>query len=168
MVQKRQTNEEEKKVIVKKAGDNVYRHRAIYVEHNDYSTIVQHYELAYDKDHNVVKVPGIREDIRKSVESHKDEVGLVNVIKMATAKGIDPKDHPFASSKDESLPDLPDVETWDDVEKARQEAIKNLQVIAKKLGISAKDLEKAVDNNSVAKIAEEKLAKPATESEDNK
>lgn len=82
-------------------------------------------------------------DINAEVHSHKDEVGLFNVIKNAIAHGIDPRSMPFASSSSESLPDIPEPQTWDDVDKIKTEALAQLKEISKKLGITEKDL---VDN----------------------
>lgn len=121
--------------------------------------IVQHYDFSVDEKQRLVVVPTEKEDIQKSISSHKDEVGLINVIKMATAKGVDPMSAPFANKPSDNLPILPEVETWDDVDKAKKEALKTLADISKKLGITPKELEKAVQSGTVQDLAKKTVEK---------
>lgn len=131
------------------------------------AVIVQHYDFSIDEKQRLIVVPTEKEDIQKSIASHENEVGLINVIKMATAKGVDPMSAPFANKPSDNLPIVPDVETWDDVDKARKTALKTLAEISKKLGITPDELTKAVDAGKVSDLAKAKLTKKA-ESEDNK
>lgn len=125
------------------------------------AVIVQHYDFSIDEKQRLIVVPTEKEDIQKSIASHENEVGLINVIKMATAKGVDPMSAPFANKPSDNQPILPDVETWDDVEKARKEALKTLADISKKLGIKPEELTKAVDAGKVSDLAKAKLTKKA-------
>ena len=132
------------------------------------SKIVQHYDFSINEKNQVVVVPTLKEDIQAAINSHRDEVGLINVIKMATAKGVDPMSAPFANSSKDNLPVLPDFDTWDDVEKGRQEALKTLGEISKKLGISAVELTKAVESGKLKDLSESQLTKKAeSEVKDN-
>lgn len=123
--------------------------------------IIQHYDFTIDEKNQLIIVATEKEDIQKAISSHENDVGLINVIKLATAKGIDPMSAPFANKPSDNQPILPDVETWDDVDKARKEALKTLADISKKLGITPNELTKAVDAGKVSDLAKAKLTKKA-------
>ena len=52
-------------------------------------------------------------DLLKEVDSHKDEVGLINCLKMAVAKGLDPSTA-YAKTEPGLMADPGDIDTMDD------------------------------------------------------
>lgn len=89
-------------------------------------------------------------DTVKEVNSHNGEVGLVNAIKLATARGIDPST--FAKTEPGLMVDLSDINTVDDLLKKQQVANDKLAEMAKTLGITPEELVEAVKQGDMSKL----------------
>lgn len=131
-------------------------------------SLVQHQTFSYDENHQVIVIDADLEDITASVNSHKDEVGLVNIIKMAVARGVNPADNPFALKDNESMLETPDIETLGDVQKAREEALKQLAEISKKLGITPTELEQAYKSGKINDVVDAAASKETIKEGENK
>lgn len=120
--------------------------------------IREDYELEYDKDHIVQKVKVGETDIVKEVQSHKGEAGLLNAIKNAIAHGEDPSVI-YAKTEPGVEFAIPNNATMDElIELSNQNKAKYAE-IAKSLGVSVDDLQKAVANGTLDQL----INKPAEE-----
>ena len=127
------------------------------------TTIQKQYELQYN-DHHVVEEVEIDElDLIKEVNSHVNKVGLVNVFQNAIAHGEDPYSKfvktddgvPFAFDENATLDDL--------INESNKNKAK-FEEVAKQLGFSVADLQKAVQNGSLDQL----LKKPDVVDSDKK
>lgn len=96
-------------------------------------------------------------DLVKEVDSHKDEVGLINVLKLAQAKGID--SDIFAKTEPGLMVDVPEIDTFDDLLKAKASADAKLKAIAGEYGLTTEQLINAVQsgNTDILKKEEPKV-----------
>lgn len=83
-------------------------------------------------------------DLPKEVDSHKDEVGLINVLRLAEARGISLDT--YAKTEPGVMADVGDIDTFDDLLNAKAEADAKLAGIAKSYGMTTEQLIQAVKN----------------------
>ena len=116
--------------------------------HIEPEIIRQDYELQYNKDHIVEKVLVGETDRVKEVNSHFDEVGLVNVMKMALARGEDPLTK-FNKTEDGVMFGIDPNMTKDDLISELSEISVKKSELAKTLGISLADFDAALANGTI-------------------
>lgn len=96
-------------------------------------------------------------DLVKEVNSHNGEVGLINVIKLAEARGVDIGI--FGKTEPGLMVDVSGIDTVDDLIQAQADNQAKLQEFADTLGISVDELVNAVksgDTSILTPKAEEK------------
>ena len=125
------------------------------------TTIQKQYELQYNDQHIVEEVEIDELDLIKEVNSHVNEVGLVNVFRNAIAHGEDPYTK-FAKTEDGVPFAFDENATLDDLIQESNKNKAKLEEIAKTLGVSVDELIKAVQNGSLHQL----LTKPDVD--DNK
>lgn len=95
-------------------------------------------------------------DLVKEVDSHKDEVGLINALRLAEARGLGIDS--FVKQDNGFDVDIPEIDTFDDLIKARESADAKLAAIAKDYGLTPDQLV------NVVKLGQfDKLQKPVIE-----
>ena len=92
-------------------------------------------------------------DLLKEVDSHKDEVGLINCLKMAVAKGLDPSTA-YAKTEPGLMADPGDIDTMDDLIQAKAAADAKLAKIAEGYGLTVDQLVAMLKNGEVPKAKE--------------
>ena len=85
-------------------------------------------------------------DTSKEVQSHNGEVGLINVLKLAQARGLD--SGLFAKTEPGLMVDLSDIDTVDDLIQKQAANTKKLEEIAASVGMTVDELIAAVQNGS--------------------
>lgn len=133
------------------------------------NNMVSHYDFQINDKSNQLETVFIETvDIDKEVQSHADEVGLINVIKLASAMGVNPNDAPFAKKIDGSNVMTEDIETFDDIKNLGVSSKTKLDEIASKLGLTSEELVKGIESGnyeSLVQLVESK--KVASEGGDN-
>lgn len=89
-------------------------------------------------------------DLVKEVESHKNEVGLINCLKLAEARGVSLET--FAKTEPGLMADVVEVNTFDDLLKAKADADSQLSKIASEYGLTVDQLIQAVKSGEVDKL----------------
>lgn len=135
-----------KKVVVdprlqKKKGTFKYR----------FDNVREDFELQYNEHHQVEKVKVGETDLIKEVNSHANEVGLLNAYRLAIAHGEDPmvKFGKFEAGIPVSID--PNA-TLDELNEAIQEQSAKYAELAKTLGVSVADLQEAVRNGTIGDL----------------
>lgn len=100
-------------------------------------------------------------DLLKEVDSHKDEVGLINCLKLAEARGIDPKT--FAKTEPGLMADVGDIDTMDDLILAKEQADAKLAKIAESYGLTTEQLLTMLQRGEVPTAPEVKTTKEGDE-----
>lgn len=77
-------------------------------------------------------------DLLKEVDSHKGEVGLLNCLKLAEARGVSLDT--FAKKEDGLMADVGDINTLDDLINAKAAADAKLKAIADQYGLTVAQL----------------------------
>lgn len=113
-----------------------------------YAQIKEDFELQYNKDHVVEKVKVGETDIQKEIESHVDEVGLVNVMKMAIAHGENPY-LKFNKTEDGVPVAVDENVTLDELLELSKKNEEKYGNIAKELGVSPDELVKAINSGKL-------------------
>lgn len=122
--------------------------------------IREDYELQYNKDHIVEKVKVGETDIVKEVESHIGEAGLLNAIKNAIAHGEDPQ-VVYAKTEPGMPVSVPNNATLDDLLELSNQNKAKYAEIAKSLGVTVDELQKAIQTGTLDKL----INKPVVEEE---
>lgn len=127
-------------------------------------TIIQkQYELQYN-DHHVVEEVEIDElDLIKEVNSHVNEVGLVNVFRNAIAHGEDPYTK-FAKTEDGVPFAFDENATLDELIQESNKNKAKFEEVAKALGVSVDDIQNAVKNGTLDQL----LKKPDVDDDKEK
>lgn len=113
-----------------------------------YRNIREDYTLQYNEYHEVEAVKVGETDILKEINSHVNEVGLVNVMKLAIAHGENPYTK-FAKYED-GVPFAVDPNaTLDDIQNLQKQNNDKLAELAKTLGLSVDDLAAKVNDGSI-------------------
>ena len=107
-----------------------------------YEHIVETFDFQFNEKGQVEVVSTGKVDTFKEVQSHKDEVGLVNRMRLAAAQGLGLD--AFAKTEPGLMVDLSGIDTVDDLMKAQADNAKKLDDMAKQLGISTAELVAAV------------------------
>lgn len=116
-----------------------------------YAQIKEDFELQYNKDHVVEKVKVGETDIQKEIESHVDEVGLVNVMKMAIAHGENPY-LKFNKTEDGVPVAVDENVTLDELLELSKKNEEKYGNIAKELGVSPDELVKAINSGKLQEL----------------
>lgn len=131
------------------------------------SHIVSHYDFMVDEKNQLIVVEIEKEDIDKTVASHADEVGLINIIKLAVAQGLDPKDAPFAK-KEPGVTLNTDYETWDEVKKDISDGQEKIDQLCASLGITYDELVKHAKEGTLTALVESKTKEKAVAADEKK
>lgn len=116
-----------------------------------FENVVEDFTLQYNEQHQVEKVKVGETDLIKEVNSHVNEVGLLNAYRLAIAHGEDPM---VKFGKYEAgIPVAVDPNaTLDEINEAIQEQSAKYAELAKTLGVSVADLQKAVQNGTIGDL----------------
>lgn len=115
--------------------------------------VVNHYEFQINDETDQLETVFVETvDIDKEVQSHADEVGIINVIKLATAMGVNPLTNPFGKKTDGSSIMTEDIETFDDIKQMAANSQSKIDEIAKTLGITSEELVKGLESGSVQSL----------------
>lgn len=125
-------------------------------------TVRKEYELQYNEDHIVEKVEVGETDLIKEVQSHKDEVGLINVVKNAIAHGEDPltKFNKVGAGVPVSVD--PNA-TFDELKEMMDADDKKYADIASSLGLSVDQLKAAIADGSIGQVIKASAASQVEE-----
>lgn len=105
-------------------------------------TIEERFDFQFEEDGKIGRVSLGMFDVAKEIDSHKDEVGLINVIRLAEARGLSLDQ--FAKTEPGLMVDVSGIETVDDLIQRQKENSAKLDEMAKQLGISTAELVAAV------------------------
>lgn len=89
-------------------------------------------------------------DLAKEVNSHNDEVGLINCLRLAEARGIPVST--FAKTEPGLMADVDDIETLDDLLKAKAGADAKLAALAAEYGLTSDQLIAALQAGKIGEI----------------
>lgn len=118
----------------------------------EYPMIEERFDFQIGENGQIERVSLGEFDLVKEVQSHKGEVGLINCLKLAEARGIDPIT--FAKTEPGIMADIGDVDTLDDLIKAKAAADAKLSALAAQYGITTEKLIAALKDGSIATLKE--------------
>ena len=109
----------------------------------DMIRVEENFGLQYNEHHQVEAVKEGETDLVKDVNSHVDEVGLINAMRLAIAHGEDP--YTKFGKYEAGIPvSLDPNATLDEINEALQTTTKKYEEIAKALGVSVNQLQEAL------------------------
>lgn len=125
------------KVAVQTVDQCPYR-KVRFVAPAPYSHIEERFDFQFGENGKLERVSLGDFDTAKEVNSHIDEVGLINVLKLAEGRGISLDT--FAKTEPGLMADVEEINTYDDLLKAKADADAKLSAIAKEYGITLDQL----------------------------
>ena len=105
------------------------------------------YELQYNKEHIVEKVKVGETDLIKEVDSHVNEVGLINVVRLAIARGEDPSIK-FAKDEPGIMAAIDPNASAEEISEYLSSLESKYSDIAQSLGVSVEELKASLGDQS--------------------
>lgn len=122
-----------------------------------FNPIIEEFKFDYGPKGLIKVVPNGKIDVQKEVQSHANECGLVNIIKLAVAHGIDPASAPFAK-KEKGIDTTLFPESYDELFKALEkgkQAKDKVDNLAKALGKTSDEILAAAQEGKLNGMIEE-------------
>lgn len=128
-----------------------------------YRVIEEREDFQIGEDGKVERVSLGEFDLVKEIQSHNGEVGLINALKLAEARGIDVST--FSKTEPGIMADYSDIDTLDDLLKAKADADAKLASIADAYGLTVEQLAQVLKTGDLSSLKEKGAKGLASEGE---